>query len=85
MHDGDYGIEGAEKFNKPIADTLDNNDHLVVLDKNLEEALGYTPPSSDKPFKAFEYVNNWNSHTDAAEQWRDSICKLFDIEWPVLK
>ncbi len=82
MHDGDYGTEGAEKFNKPIADILDNNDHLAVLNKNLEETLGYTLPSYDKPFKAFEYVNNWNSHTDVPEQWRVSICKLFDIKWP---
>lgn len=49
IHDGDYGIEGAEKFNIHIKDALDNDSHLVVLDKCVEDALGYPAKSSDKP------------------------------------
>jgi hypothetical protein len=82
MHDGDFGITGAEKFNEPISNALEDPNHLVVLDKNLEEALGYLPPSADKPFKVFEYVNKWTNHTDVPKPWRDAICKLFDIDWP---
>jgi len=82
MHDGDFGTEGAEKFNQPIADALESPAHVVVLDKNLEEALGYAPPSTDKPFTAYEYVRNWSVAADVPQPWRDALCSLFDIEWP---
>lgn len=82
MHDGDFGTAGAEKFNKPISEALGESVHLVVLDKNLEEALGYVPPQSDKPFKAYKHVHTWKSHADVPEAWRKAMCTLFDIEWP---
>lgn len=41
IHDGDYGTEGAEKFNPFIRSALNNDSHLVVLDKCVEDALGY--------------------------------------------
>lgn len=82
VHDGDFGTEGAEVFNQPIADALNNPDHLVVLDKNLEEALGYVATSGDKPFKAYTKVRSWGSAADVPVQWRDALVKTFDIEWP---
>ncbi|HUU84594.1 MAG TPA: AAA family ATPase [Phycisphaerae bacterium] len=82
MHDGDFGNEGAEKFNAPISQALGDPDHLVVLDKNLEEALGYVPPSSDKPFKAYRHVHEWESPSDVPPAWRVALCKLFEFSWP---
>lgn len=82
MHDGDFGVEGAEKFNKPISDALSAPDHLLVLDKNLEEALGYVAPTSDKPFKAYECVRTWTTAADVPQPWREAITGLFDVEWP---
>jgi len=82
MHDGDFGVEGAERFNLPISEALNNPDRLVVLDKNLEEALGYSPPSADKPFKAYSHVHTWTAASDVPEAWQKALCKLFDITWP---
>ncbi|MCH7726622.1 MAG: AAA family ATPase [Planctomycetes bacterium] len=82
MHDGDFGVEGAEKFNKPISDALSAPDHLVVLDKNLEEALGYVAPTRDKPFKAYECVRTWAAAADVPKPWREAITGLFGVEWP---
>lgn len=82
MHDGDFGTPGAEKFNKPISEALGESEHLVVLDKNLEEALGYLPPQSDKPFKAYEHVHTWKTHSAVPEAWRKALGTLFDTKWP---
>lgn len=82
MHDGDFGVAGAEIFNDPISNALNDPQHMVVLTNNLEEVLGYAPPSSDKPYKAFKYVNAWATAADVPENWRIAICRLFGIQWP---
>jgi putative ATP-dependent endonuclease of the OLD family len=82
MHDGDVSVAGAEKFNGPIFDALNAPDRLVFLNNNLEETLGYLPPNSDKPFRAYRYVKNWTNAAEVPVNWRNSICRLFDIVWP---
>jgi len=82
MHDGDFGIAGAEKFNKPIADAVGNNDRVIVLDRNLEEAMGYSPPASDKPYQAFAQASLWLKPQDVPLTWQDVIKKMFSIGWP---
>lgn len=82
MHDGDYGITGAEKFNKPILDAVGSNGTIVILDPNLEKTLGYDPPDVDKPYKAFKHTGSWGSCQNIPQAWRDAICKIFGIIWP---
>jgi len=77
IHDGDYGTAGAEKFNKPIAEAVGDSGDVVVLDKCLEEALGYVPPNSDKPFQAFSYTSQWKSPNDVPAKWMEAISKAF--------
>lgn len=79
IHDGDFGTENAERFNEPIRVALGNDTHLVVLDKCIEDALGYKVPSYDKPLHAYQYIkNNWNAWKDIEAAWRKCIEKIFN-------
>lgn len=81
MHDGDFGVAGAEKFNEPIRVALSNDDKLVVLNNCIEDVLGYPVSKTDKPFKAYKYMQetwtNWNS---IPESWRRVVEKIFNDE-----
>jgi len=78
MHDGDFGVEGAEKFNDPIQRELNNDAHLVVLRNCIEDMLGYTAPSTDKPFTAYKHIQKmWTDWNSIPEQWRRAVEKIF--------
>lgn len=77
VHDGDYGTAGAEKFNKPIGEAVGKDGAVIVLDKCLEEALGYVPPDSDKPFRAFSHTSHWKSPDDVPAKWMKAISEAF--------
>jgi putative ATP-dependent endonuclease of OLD family len=77
IHDGDYGVAGAEKFNGPIADAVDKPDAVIVLNKCLEEALGYAPPGNDKPYHAYNRTSQWATVGDVAPAWMVAINKAF--------
>jgi len=81
MHDGDFGVAGAEKFNAPIAAALGDPERLVVLNPNLERTMGYAPPKGDKPYTAFLKAGLWSKPSDVPEAWREAITLLFEIEW----
>ena len=73
IHDKDK-VAGATKFNEPIlkALSLPNQRHMFL--HCIEDVLGYTEPSTDKPYTAFQYVKtNWNE-TDGwdgvQENWK---------------
>lgn len=82
IHDGDFDVPGAERFNQPIAEALGRDDHLVVLDPDLEGAMGYEAPSRDKPYAAFQRAGGWDEPSDVPEAWRRAIETIFDVEWP---
>jgi len=78
MHDGDFGVEGAEKFNKPIHEALNNDAQLIVLHNCIEDVLGYPAPSADKPFTAYKYIQeSWTDWNSIPEGWRRSVEKIF--------
>jgi len=81
MHDSDTGVEGAEVFNAPIAAVCDPS-FLVVLNRNLEEVLDYSPPSKDKPFHVYERTSAWRGTSDIPQAWKVAVARLFDLEWP---
>ncbi|MBO0799458.1 MAG: AAA family ATPase, partial [Blastocatellia bacterium] len=81
MHDGDFGVAGAERFNAPIAAALGDGRRLVVLNPNLERAMGYPPPKSDKPYQAFLKAGSWSKPSDVPEAWREAMRVLFEIDW----
>lgn len=78
MHDGDFGVEGAEKFNTPIQRALNNDAQLVVLHNCIEDVLGYPAPSADKPFAAYKYIQKtWTDWNSIPECWRRAVEKIF--------
>lgn len=86
MHDKDTGVEGAERFNQPIADNVDP-EKLFVLEDCIEDVLGYTPPNSEKPYKAYKYISdNWgNDWNDVDERWKELCEKIFDSSFEKYK
>ena len=79
MHDKDENTSGAVIFNEPIRQALDNDKHLFVLKNCIEDVLGYTAPKSDKPYKAYCYINkNWNEWKSIKEEWKTIVQNIFN-------
>lgn len=79
IHDLDSGNAHAEKFNEPIGEVVGDPNRVVQLVNCIEEVLGYRPPGSNKPFKAFEHItgawgNNWES---VSHNWRTIVEGIF--------
>lgn len=78
MHDRDAGTEGAEKFNQPIQDAVGDPEKIVVLEECVEDLLGYPAPSSEKPFKAYQFTSDWGANwEDVPEGLRSVMARLF--------
>lgn len=78
VHDEDSGVDGAKKMNQPILDSLDGDAHKRLMMHNcVEEELGYNAPSSDKPYKAYEFVSQWETWDDVPERWKAVMKKVF--------
>lgn len=79
MHDKDENTPGAEIFNEPIRQALNNDKHLFVLQNCVEDVLGYQAPSSDKPYKAYCYIDkNWNEWENVRTEWKTIIQDIFN-------
>lgn len=79
MHDKDENTPGAVKFNEPIRQVLNNDERLFVLENCVEDVLGYTPPSTDKPYKAYCYIkDNWKSWEDINTDWKAIMELIFN-------
>lgn len=78
VHDEDSQTEGAAKFNQPILDALDgDSSKRLMMHDCVEDELGYTAPSSDKPYKAYEKVSKWESWNDVPASWKEIVKKIF--------
>lgn len=79
MHDKDENTPGAVVFNEPIRQALNDDSHLAVLENCVEEVLGYSAPSSDKPYRAYCYINkNWKEWKDVNVKWKIIIQQIFN-------
>lgn len=77
VHDRDKGIEGAEKFNQPIADTLGGKGKIIQLHENVEDVIGYKAPSSEKPFRAYKESLKWSNWEEVPQSWKDTMKEIF--------
>jgi len=78
VHDEDSQTDGAARFNQPILEALGNDcSKRLMMHDCVEDELGYTPPSSDKPYKAYEKVKRWESWNDVPASWKEIIKKIF--------
>ena len=65
-------------MNQPILEALDNDaSKRFMMNNCIEDELGYKAPTYDKPYKAYQYVNNWNSWENIPERWRNNIQTIF--------
>ena len=79
MHDKDKNTPGAVVFNEPIRQALNDDARLFVLENCVEDVLGYSAPSSDKPYKAYCYIkDNWNSWNDVSPKWKSIVEQIFN-------
>lgn len=79
MHDKDKNTPGAVVFNEPIRQALNDDTRLFVLENCVEDVLGYSAPSSDKPYKAYCYIkDNWNSWNDVSPKWKSIVEQIFN-------
>ena len=79
MHDRDKGIAGAEKFNKPISDAINDPYRLILNEENVEDSLGYKAPEHDKPYTAFDYTFKWTKVIDIPKNWKDRFEFIFGV------
>ncbi len=81
MHDLDENTPGAAVMNEPIRSALENDTKLITVVNCIEDVLGYTPPSSDKPYRAYKFIQeNWNGNYESiSPEWKEIVEKLFSI------
>lgn len=78
VHDKDTGKANAEVFNPIILRALDNDEsRRCGLEECIENVLGYTPTTKDKPYQAFMFSEEWDSYNDIPSAWLDVINKVF--------
>lgn len=77
MHDRDSGTPQAEVMNDPIL-AQTGEDRRVMLQECIEDVLGYTPPASEKPFRAHRYIQeNWGDDFNGVPTaWREIFIGL---------
>lgn len=79
MHDRDQGTSGAEVFNLPILTAINDTTRLILNHENVEDTLGYSAPSTDKPFKAFQVTNAWTTVADIPAEWKTKFEFIFGV------
>lgn len=78
VHDEDAGTAGAMIMNVPILTALGNDSTKRLMMHNcVEDELGYTAPKSDKPFKAYKQVKDWQTWDDVPDNWRNKMKIVF--------
>ena len=78
VHDEDADTAGAVKMNAPILAALGNDSTKRLMMHNcIEDELGYTAPSSEKPYHAYQKVRDWKSWVDVPENWRNKMKVVF--------
>jgi hypothetical protein len=78
VHDRDGGVAGAEVFNQPIAEAVGAAGRVVQMHENVEDELGYNAPSSEKPFKAYQEVQNWGPDWQSIPSpWKSKLAEIF--------
>lgn len=78
VHDRDNGIAGAMVFNQPIANALGSKGKVVQMLENIEDEIGYPAPSSEKPFRAYQEIQNWGGDwATVPARWKAKMLEIF--------
>lgn len=87
IHDKDLNTPGAIKYNQPILDAVGDESRVYPMENCIEDVLGYEPPSSDKPYKLYKFIeSNWNTEWESVtESWKSIVEKIFDEEFKIVQ
>ena len=78
MHDLDLDTQGAAVMNEPIREALGNDEKLITIKNCIEDLLGYTAPSKDKPYTAYKFIQeNWGNYSEISEAWKQIVESIF--------
>lgn len=78
VHDRDQGVAGAEVFNAPIAQAVGANGRVVQMHECVENEIGYAPPNSEKPYRAYRQTLEWGDAWEGIPaQWRIKMREIF--------
>jgi predicted ATP-dependent endonuclease of OLD family len=70
VHDRDNGIAGAE--------ALAGGGKIVQMQENIEDEMGYSAPSSEKPFKAYQHTQTWSDDwASLPAPWKAKMVEIF--------
>lgn len=78
VHDEDATTHGAVIMNEPILQSLNNDTSKRLMMRNcIEDELKYPVPSSEKPYRAYQNVNGWNTWDDVPKNWKEKMKIVF--------
>lgn len=78
VHDRDEGVAGAEVFNQPIAAALSGTGKVIQMVENVEDEIGYSAPTYEKPFKAYQQTQTWGDDwAGVPAQWKLKMKEVF--------
>lgn len=78
VHDRDKGVAGAEVFNAPIALAVGAGGRVVQMHECVENEIGYAPPATEKPYRAYRQTLEWGEAWDGIPaQWRTKMQEIF--------
>ncbi|WP_444942518.1 AAA family ATPase [Microbulbifer sp. ZKSA004] len=77
MHDRDSGTPNAAAMNTPILNQT-GHERRIMIEECIEDLLGYTAPSSEKPYKAYVHIkDNWGDEFSSLPgDWKSIFIKL---------
>lgn len=87
IHDRDLEKKKAFEMNAHILEAIGDESRVIVLEECVEDLLGYKEPSRDKPYKAYQFINDeWGDDWDSINKgWRSIMEGLMNYESNVLK
>lgn len=83
IHDKDLATPGAVRFNEPILEAVGDRRKVYSMENCIEDVLGYEPPSSDKPYKLYKFIEqNWSYNWESVtKKWKELMEDIFSEEF----
>ena len=78
IHDRDINSSKAESFNEPILEAVGDASKVHMLAECIEDVLGYSAPSSDKPYNAYLVAKEWTNWSDVPTPFKAVLEKAFN-------
>lgn len=78
IHDRDQGVDRAENYNEHILNAMNGQEQKrIMMEECIEDELGYPAPSGEKPFKAYQKVQEWVNWDSIPENWKNKMRIVF--------